>query len=55
MTQAADNSAPLRVLFALPGLHKVHRGAERAFESIAVELSRMGQRVTVIGSGRAML
>jgi hypothetical protein len=45
-------AAALRVLFALPGLHKVHRGAEIAFESLGAELSRLGQQVTLIGSGR---
>jgi glycosyltransferase involved in cell wall biosynthesis len=48
-----QTAAALRVLFALPGLHKVHRGAEVAFESLGVELSRMGQEVTLIGSGQA--
>lgn len=42
----------MRVLFALPGLHRVSRGAEVAFESIAQELSgRPGVEVTLIGSG----
>ena len=45
--------APIRVLFALPGLHRVVRGAEVAFESIAFELARAGRfDVTLIGSGR---
>lgn len=44
--------APLRVLFALPGLHKVVRGAEVAFESVARELARLdGFDVTLAGSG----
>ncbi len=45
---------PIRVLFALPGLHRVDRGAEVAFESIAQRL-HAGRRfdVTLIGSGRA--
>jgi len=46
------NVAPVRVLFALPGLHRVNRGAEVAFESIANELGQIpGFKVTVIGSG----
>ena len=44
--------SPLRVLLALPGLHKVTRGAEVAMESIAAELARThGVDVTVIGCG----
>jgi glycosyltransferase involved in cell wall biosynthesis len=40
------------VLFALPGLHRVQRGAEVAFESIARELARIpGVEVTLIGTG----
>jgi glycosyltransferase involved in cell wall biosynthesis len=41
----------LRVAICLPGLHRVVRGAEVAFESIATELARAGHDVTVIGSG----
>ena len=42
----------MRILFALPGLHKVHRGAEVAFESIARELARIpGVDVSLIGTG----
>ncbi|MGA2441892.1 MAG: glycosyltransferase family 4 protein [Tepidisphaeraceae bacterium] len=41
----------LRVAFALPGLHKVVRGAETAFEQIARHLARLGHQVTVFGSG----
>jgi glycosyltransferase involved in cell wall biosynthesis len=44
----------LRILFALPGLHKVQRGAEAAFESLAIELSKLGHQVTLIGSGKAI-
>ncbi len=45
--------SPLRVLFALPGLHRVARGAEVAFESIAEELAqRPGVDVTLMGSGQ---
>jgi glycosyltransferase involved in cell wall biosynthesis len=41
----------MRILFALPGLHRVDRGAEVAFISIASELSKLGDQVTLIGSG----
>ena len=43
---------PVRVLFALPGLHRVSRGAEVAFESVASRLASMpGMDVTLAGSG----
>ena len=41
----------MRILFALPGLHRVDRGAEIAFISIARELARSGHAVTLLGSG----
>src|SRR6266849_4071991 len=42
----------MRVLFALPGLHRVRRGAEVAFESIAQEIALRGEHdVTLIGAG----
>src|ERR1700685_3297375 len=42
----------MRILFALPGLHRVHRGAEIVFESIAQEIALEGKHnVTLIGSG----
>lgn len=43
----------MRILFALPGAHRVHRGAEVAFEAIARNLARYGEgdEVTLIGSG----
>jgi glycosyltransferase involved in cell wall biosynthesis len=41
----------MRVLFALPGLHRYDRGAEIALISIASELARAGDTVTLIGSG----
>ncbi len=41
----------LRILFALPGLHRIERGAEVAVTSIASELARGGDAVTLIGSG----
>jgi glycosyltransferase involved in cell wall biosynthesis len=42
----------MRVLFALPGLHRYNRGAEVAFISVAIELARAGDSVTLIGSGQ---
>ena len=42
----------MKILFALPGLHRVDRGAEVAFISIATELAKSGSAVTLIGSGR---
>lgn len=42
----------MRLLFALPGLHRVERGAEVALISIASELARTGDAVTLIGSGQ---
>ena len=46
------NPANPRVLFALPGLHRVSRGAEAAFENIARELATSnGFDVTLAGSG----
>lgn len=41
----------MRILFALPGLHRYDRGAEVAFISIAEELSTAGDEVTLVGSG----
>ena len=41
----------MRILFALPGLHRVERGAEVAFMSIATALAQGGDEVTLIGSG----
>ena len=41
----------VRILLALAGLHRVHRGAEVAFISVARELSKLGHEVTLIGSG----
>jgi glycosyltransferase involved in cell wall biosynthesis len=41
----------MRILIALSGLHRVDRGAEIAFVSVARELARAGDRVTLIGSG----
>ena len=41
----------MRILFALAGLHRVARGAEVAFLSVAQELAKAGEDVTLIGSG----
>lgn len=41
----------VRIAFALAGLHRVDRGAEVAFISIASELARASHEVTLIGSG----
>jgi glycosyltransferase involved in cell wall biosynthesis len=43
---------PLRILFALPGLHRVVRGAEVAFEEVSRCIAKIpGFQVTLIGSG----
>lgn len=42
----------MRILFALPGFHRFERGAEIALLSLANELGRSGEEVTVIGSGQ---
>jgi glycosyltransferase involved in cell wall biosynthesis len=43
----------MHILFALPGLHRVNRGAEVALESVALEIARRGKhQVTVAGSGQ---
>jgi glycosyltransferase involved in cell wall biosynthesis len=41
----------MRILFALSGLHRFNRGAELAFLSVAEELAKLGDAVTLIGSG----
>lgn len=41
----------MRLLFALPGLHRVDRGAEVAFLAIGRELAKRGHQVTLAGSG----
>jgi glycosyltransferase involved in cell wall biosynthesis len=41
----------MRILFALPGLHRYSRGAELAFISVAKEVCKLGESVTLIGSG----
>jgi hypothetical protein len=43
----------MRILFALPGLHRYDRGAEIAFISLATELAKANHDVTLIGSGAA--
>lgn len=43
----------MRILIALPGLHRVDRGAEIAFIAVARELAKAGDEVTLIGSGVA--
>lgn len=43
----------MRIHFLLPGLHRVNRGAEVAFESIATEIAKLGlDEVTLVGSGQ---
>ena len=42
----------MKILFALPGLHLIDRGAEIAFVSVATELAKRGNTVTLIGSGK---
>ena len=49
----AGDGPGLRVLIALPGLHRVARGAEVALESIGAGLAGLGFRVTLAGSGEA--
>lgn len=46
-------SVQVRILFALPGLHAVSRGAEISFINIACGLARRGHEVTLLGSGPA--
>jgi glycosyltransferase involved in cell wall biosynthesis len=41
----------MRIHFVLPGLHRVNRGAEVAFESVAHELGLLGEEVVLVGSG----
>ena len=41
----------MKIAFVLPGFHRVDRGAEVALLSVAAELARAGDEVTVIGSG----
>jgi glycosyltransferase involved in cell wall biosynthesis len=41
----------MRVAFALPGLHRIDRGAEISFMAIADQLALRGHSVTLFGSG----
>jgi glycosyltransferase involved in cell wall biosynthesis len=41
----------MRILIALPGLHRVDRGAEIAFIAVAKEFAKAGDTVTMMGSG----
>src|SRR5664279_3288830 len=43
----------MRILIALPGIHRYDRGAEIAFIAVAKELAKSGDAVTLIGSGEA--
>lgn len=43
----------MRILFALPGFHRVDRGAEVALLAIAEHCAQAGDSVMVMGSGRA--
>lgn len=49
VTRCSSNQ--VRILLALPGLHRVDRGAEVAFIEIGRQLSRRGHQVTLFGSG----
>jgi len=42
----------MKVLFALPGLHRYDRGAEIAFIEVARELAKLGHTITLMGSGK---
>jgi glycosyltransferase involved in cell wall biosynthesis len=41
----------MRILIALPGIHRYDRGAEIAFIAVAKELAKIGDEVTLLGSG----
>jgi glycosyltransferase involved in cell wall biosynthesis len=43
----------MRILIALPGLHRIDRGAEIAFIAVAKEIAKNGDDVTLMGSGEA--
>jgi len=43
----------MRILIALPGIHRYDRGAENAFIAVAKALAESGDAVTLIGSGDA--
>jgi glycosyltransferase involved in cell wall biosynthesis len=42
----------MKVLFVLAGLHRYNRGAELAFIYLAKELAKLGDTVTLMGSGQ---
>src|SRR6185437_13851431 len=42
----------MRILFVLPGLHRYDRGAEVAFVAVANELAKLGETITLVGSGQ---
>jgi len=43
----------MRILFALPGLHRFERGAEVVFEKVAERIAARGEhQITLVGSGR---
>lgn len=45
----------MRILFALPGLHRVGRGAEVVFESVAQQIALAGRHeVTLVGAGEPL-
>ena len=45
----------MHLVFALPGLHRVQRGAEVVFESVAQEIARQGRhQVTMLGMGEPL-
>ena len=46
-----SSSDQVRIALALAGLHRVDRGAEVAFISVANELARAGHELTLFGSG----
>ncbi len=39
----------MRILFTVPGLHRYDRGAEIAFISLASELTKLGETVSLRG------
>jgi hypothetical protein len=42
--ESSGRAQQIRILFALPGLHRYNRGAELTFISIARELCKLGER-----------
>ena len=53
LPQGSFLGVKVKLLFALPGFHRYDRGAEVALLSVARELARGGEEVTVAGSGPA--